>query len=73
MAVRKKEITRTHQGEHFLFSSYSAAGADCVGVAGASVGLAAGTVSVLDSKDPQGPVLEFGRHQWANFLGTVKR
>ncbi|UQA92666.1 DUF397 domain-containing protein [Streptomyces halobius] len=74
MAVRKAGVTRTHRGEPFLFSSYSRAGDECVGVAGAwtSAGVAAGAVAVLDSKDPGGPLLEFDARVWSAFLAMVK-
>jgi hypothetical protein len=29
-------------------------------------------VAVRDSKDPSGPVLIFGREEWAAFVGSAK-
>jgi uncharacterized protein DUF397 len=50
-------------------SSYSSAnGGNCVEVAR---NLAA-TVAVRDSKDPQGPVLEFTPDEWRSFTAAVK-
>ncbi|RJL30541.1 DUF397 domain-containing protein [Bailinhaonella thermotolerans] len=42
-------------------------GENCVEVAG--VGAA---VAVRDSKDPEGPWLEFTRGEWGEFLGRIK-
>ncbi|WP_234388801.1 DUF397 domain-containing protein [Streptomyces sp. AS58] len=41
-----------------------------MGVAGAWGGsaVAAGTVAVIDSKDQHGPILEFDRRDWAQFV-----
>jgi hypothetical protein len=73
MAIRKERVSRLHRGEPFLFSSYSRAGDDCIGVAGFAAGsVAHGAVAVLDSKDPQGPVLEVSTGAWGAFLGAVK-
>ncbi|GAA3348027.1 DUF397 domain-containing protein [Amorphoplanes nipponensis] len=43
-------------------------GGDCVEVAGNLPGV----VAVRDSKDPDGPVLIFGRDTWAAFIETLK-
>ena len=73
MAISKDEITRLHRGEPFLFSSYSRAGDDCIGVAGLTAGsVPHGALAVLDSKDPQGPVLEVTGGAWSAFLASVK-
>ncbi|GGQ41096.1 hypothetical protein GCM10010187_69170 [Actinomadura coerulea] len=31
------------------------------------------TRAARDSKDPEGPVLQFGAHDWAAFLARIKR
>lgn len=67
MALRTKDhVTRTHHGVSFFFSSYTDRG--CVGVAAPD----AGTVAVLDSKDPHGPILEFDRAAWSSFIELAK-
>ncbi len=48
-------------------SSYSGLESNCVEVGGAP-----GLVGVRDSKDAEGPVLEFGRAQWSAFVTTVR-
>lgn len=50
-------------------SSRSDAGQDCVEVADAVDGSA---VLVRDSKDPSGPVLNFGSVSWSAFVDAVK-
>lgn len=73
MAVRKEGITRTHRGEPFLFSSYSRAGDECIGVSGLPAGAVPhGAVAILDSKDPTGPVLEVAGGAWSAFVASVK-
>lgn len=73
MAISKKNVTRTHGGERFLFSSYSSQGDECIGVAGLPAGSAShGAVAVLDSKDQEGPVLEVSRTAWSAFVRSVK-
>ncbi|GGL95466.1 MULTISPECIES: DUF397 domain-containing protein [Micromonospora] len=47
-------------------SRSSASGSNCVEVADLSGGLA-----VRDSKDPDGPVLRFGRDAWRSFVGGL--
>jgi hypothetical protein len=32
-----------------------------------------GVVQVHDSKDPDGPILQFGRHEWEAFIRGVKK
>jgi hypothetical protein len=50
-------------------SSYSNGdGGDCVEVAGNVPGV----VPVRDSKDPQGPALEFSADAWASFVSAVR-
>jgi len=49
-------------------SSYSGnSGGQCV-----EVGSAARVIAVRDSKDPAGPVLAFGPHDWQRFTDRVK-
>ena len=71
MAIRKERVTRTHVGQPFLFSSESAAGDDCVGVAGACAASADGTVAVLDSKQADGDLVVTTRQTWQAFIGWV--
>ncbi|MCQ4041997.1 DUF397 domain-containing protein [Streptantibioticus rubrisoli] len=67
MALRTKDhVTRTHHGAQFRFSSYTDRG--CVGVATPD----GGTVAVLDSKDPHGPILEFSHPEWTSFIELAK-
>ena len=47
-------------------SSYSSIGG-CVEVA-----MQGDEVAVRDSKDPEGPVLEFSRSEWATFLEGIR-
>ncbi|MEV6313731.1 DUF397 domain-containing protein [Streptomyces sp. NPDC051776] len=49
-------------------SSYSAVNGDCVEVKETSR-----AVSVRDSKDPQGPVLDFAPEMWTDFILEVGR
>jgi hypothetical protein len=49
-------------------STRSSASGDCVEVADNLPG----GVAVRDSKDPSGPVLIFGRKEWADFVGSTK-
>jgi hypothetical protein len=73
MAIIKDNVTRRHHGEPFLFSSYSSQGDECIGVAGLPAGSAShGAVAVLDSKDPEGPVLEVTGGAWSAFVRSVK-
>jgi len=73
MAVRKEDVTRIWRGEHFFFSSYSKAGDECIGVAGGTPGAVAhGTVAVLDSKSPDGDVLEVSQGAWGAFVEAAK-
>jgi hypothetical protein len=53
----------TYRGAPFVTSSYSNP-SDCVAVARP----AGHGVAVKDSKDPEGPVLQFTRQEWAAFL-----
>jgi Domain of unknown function (DUF397) len=50
-------------------SSYGGAnGGNCIEIA-----VAARTVAVRDSKDPDGPVLAFGQNHWQRFANQVKQ
>ena len=49
-------------------SSRSAGNGNCV-----EVRFALGTVGVRDSKDPSGPILEFGAESWRTFVDSVRR
>jgi hypothetical protein len=50
-------------------STYSGAnGGNCIEIA-----VAARTVAVRDSKDPDGPVLAFGPNDWQRFANQVKQ
>ncbi|MFE2757136.1 DUF397 domain-containing protein [Actinosynnema sp. NPDC059335] len=60
----KKTLVR--DGRVFVTSSASTAANTCVGVA---VGERTG---VLDTKNPGGPVLEFGRGAFDAFLGALR-
>ena len=51
----------------FVKSSHSADSGCCVEVA-----RQAGAVSVRDSTDRDGPVLDFSRHDWSTFVAGVK-
>ncbi|WP_348537356.1 DUF397 domain-containing protein [Nocardia carnea] len=53
-------------GAHWVKSSYSQAGGECVEVAQLADG-----VGVRDSKNPTGPALVFGPTEWAGFLRAV--
>ncbi|MFF7158109.1 DUF397 domain-containing protein [Streptomyces sp. NPDC008139] len=53
----------TYRGARYVTSTHSNPG-DCVAVARP----AGHGVAVKDSKDPHGPVLEFTRDAWADFL-----
>ncbi|MFC7219139.1 DUF397 domain-containing protein [Streptomyces polyrhachis] len=48
-------------------SSYSAGNGACVEIKSPTQGL----VSVRDSKDPQGPTLDFGPESWVAFVTAV--
>jgi hypothetical protein len=56
----------TYRGAPFVTSSYSNP-SDCVAVARPT----GHGVAVKDSKDPEGPVLQFTRQEWAAFLADV--
>jgi len=51
----------------FVKSSHSADSGCCVEVARQD-----GTVSVRDSTDCEGPVLDFPRHNWGKFVAGIK-
>ena len=57
-----------YSGATWRKSRYSNGQAECVEVAGNLPGI----VAVRDSKDPDGPVVAFGREQWRAFAATVK-
>ncbi|QKW49123.1 DUF397 domain-containing protein [Streptomyces buecherae] len=60
----------TTENPHWIKSSYSQNGGQCVEVA---ANLAAhGTVPVRDSKDPHGPTLAFDTTAWTAFVAGVK-
>jgi Domain of unknown function (DUF397) len=48
-------------------STRSGGAGDCVEVARLPT-----AVAVRDSKDPDGPVLEFATHAWRDFLGCIR-
>ena len=52
----------------WIKSTFSAINGNCVEVAM----LAGGNVGVRDSKDPQGPVLEFAAAEWAQLLSGIR-
>jgi hypothetical protein len=54
-------------GSQWRKSSASSSNANCVEVRGQGE-----TVDIRDSKNPDGPVLNFGPGQWAAFLTGVK-
>lgn len=54
---------------HWVKSSLSKANGNCVEVAG----LPDGGVGVRNSRDPDGPVLQFTSDEWHAFLGGVRR
>lgn len=49
-------------------SSYSHANGNCIEVAGLSTGL----IRVRDSKNPQGPQLQFTSAEWKALLGGIR-
>ena len=49
-------------------SPYSGGGQDCVEIAS----LPAGGMAVRQSKDPDGPVLEFTASEWAAFTAGIR-
>lgn len=51
---------------HFMKSSYSSSGGECVEVASNIPG----TVAVRDSKDPESPILRLSPAAWAAFIAT---
>ncbi|MFE4976718.1 DUF397 domain-containing protein [Kitasatospora sp. NPDC056651] len=51
-------------------SSYSSNGGDCVEVTGNLI--ASGTVPVRDSKDADGPILNFPVDAWRSFVSAVR-
>ncbi|NEA40207.1 DUF397 domain-containing protein [Streptomyces sp. SID11385] len=57
---------------HWLRSSYSGQGGDCVEVA-ANVAPLTGTVPLRDSKRPEGDVIAFGARAFVAFLGAVRQ
>lgn len=56
----------SYRGATFVTSSYTNP-ENCVAVAAAPA-----AVGVKDSKDPQGPVLEFQRSSWSAFVDFAK-
>lgn len=57
----------TYGGAWFVTSSYTNP-ENCVAVATPPLG----AIGVKDSKDPQGPVLEFERSSWSAFVDFAK-
>jgi Domain of unknown function (DUF397) len=55
-------------GSRWVKSSFSFANGDCVEVAS----LPDGIVGVRDSKDSDGPVLQFTSSEWRAFVGGVR-
>jgi len=51
----------------WIKSSRSAANGHCVEIA-----VAPAAIAVRDSKDPDGPVLRFPRHQWSDFIRRLR-
>ncbi|HET8684039.1 MAG TPA: DUF397 domain-containing protein [Micromonosporaceae bacterium] len=60
-------VPRDMASPAFVKSSHSADSGCCVEVA-----RQAGTVSVRDSTDREGPVLDFSRHNWGRFVAGIK-
>jgi hypothetical protein len=52
---------------HWFKSSRSAQNGACVEVA-----FTPDTVALRDSKDPSGPILQFGAEAWREFVGSVR-
>ncbi|MFG2879892.1 DUF397 domain-containing protein [Streptomyces sp. NPDC048337] len=61
-------MTTTSDSPHWFTSSYSANGGDCVEVAANLLGV----VPVRDSKNPEGPVLDFSAGAFAVFVAGIK-
>ena len=55
-------------GPYWIKSSFSFANGNCVEVAA----LSDGKTGVRDSRDPEGPVLEFAPGAWRAFLGWAR-
>ncbi|MFS0697160.1 DUF397 domain-containing protein [Streptomyces nitrosporeus] len=61
----------TNQTPQWFTSSYSSNGGQCVEVA-ANLVARFGSVSVRDSKNPRGPVLDLSAASFVSFVGGVK-
>ncbi|MFB7631185.1 DUF397 domain-containing protein [Streptomyces sp. NPDC056149] len=59
----------TSESPRWFKSSYSGNGGQCIEVA-TNLG---GAIPVRDSKDPQGPALNFPASSWSAFVDRVKR
>jgi hypothetical protein len=59
---------QAHLGSRWVKSSLSYANGDCVEV----TRLPDGQVGVRDSKDTEGPVLQFTPSEWQAFIGGVR-
>jgi Domain of unknown function (DUF397) len=55
-------------GPEWIKSSFSYANGNCLEVSG----LSGNRIKVRDSKDPEGPVLDFTPAEWDAFLGGVR-
>jgi hypothetical protein len=64
-------VTTTTAFSHWVKSSYSNNGGNCVEWAPACA-VATGTVPVRDSKSPGGPVLEFRAASFISFVSGVR-
>jgi hypothetical protein len=55
-------------GQQWIKSSFSYANGNCLEVSG----LSGNRIKIRDSKDPEGPVLQFTPAEWDAFLGGVR-
>ncbi|MFJ6213780.1 DUF397 domain-containing protein [Streptomyces sp. NPDC092296] len=61
----------TTESPHWFKSSYSDNGGQCIQVA-ANLATTHGLVPIRDSKDPNGPVLNFPTPSFAAFITSIK-